>query len=152
MTDVDRFDQGDTFNASEDVEVATSHMHDCPADAIYTQLDHADTMSLDVAIAKFAPLTVYAFELVKVDVEREVVSAADWFAEQAVEHFEDEYEYIDGWFTDEQQKALAEKLKPIIREFYSLPDVHHYEQIGKREYSAEQIEALLRAEMPEVSE
>lgn len=121
-----------------------------PEEAIVERFDREDMDPLAVILAKRCPLTVKGYAPVDLDF--------DWvesLSERAVEMFEesinDEYGDPDGdsQIDTPKREALDVAIKAAFRAAVEGMRPWSCEVVETREYTAEQVEAILRAECPE---
>jgi len=116
--------------------------------------DHLDVYaeigeSLAATIKRVCPITVKAFNRMEVD-ESWIKRLAGLLTERVAEDFSEDYGGPDGEteFTDAEIARQIERLMPWLRETLSLATVWACEEVGRRTYSAEEVEAIMREWQP----
>ena len=106
--------------------------------------------SLAATIKRVCPITVKAFNRMEVD-EAWITRLAGCLMERVAEDFSEEYGDPNGEtkFTDAEIARQIEKLMPWLRETLSLATVWGCEEVARRIYSAEEVEAIMREWCPE---
>jgi hypothetical protein len=146
---VDPFDSADFYDCGQSPE---SLNHKTPAAAILALFpDDPDAIDAAELLAR-GPLTVAAYRHVAIPDEWFSVTA-ERLADFAGEAF-DETELLanpdgDEALTAEQLIAGAKLLEPALREMFANVKPWHCEQVATREYSAAEVEAILRERKPE---
>lgn len=124
-----------------------------PTEAIHEYLDSMYDPKADIltTIARCCPLTVTGFAPVDVD-ERWITSLAANAVERFVEHVEEEYGHPNGdvqQVTDEKRDALEVAVRTAF--LAAVKDLRPWlcKKVESRTYTAEDVEAILRADCPE---
>lgn len=145
----DMFDDALFYDTDDSAESLT---HESVAAAIEYHFDamHSKDRTLEQDIAEYSPVTVYAWQRVGVSLED--------YAETLVDHLEeaisedDEYGVCENANYDMfkyDRAKLIEAVASAIAPFSSQVMPWSCEQVAKREYSAQEVEAILRKECSE---
>lgn len=124
--------------------------HESPEEAIEHMLDRLPGDNILEMIADRSPCKVVAWSRREVP-EREVGGWAAQAAEEFTERFAEEYGSPDGddGFTNEITQALTEGLQAIFRKTIDSVTIWACEEVAVREYSAAEVEAIMREHCPE---
>lgn len=143
----DPYDGADYYDCND----AESLTHETESEAIEYLLDSWATPDCDMValIKEHSPITVTAYRRAEIP-EAEWVARALHAAESILEGLDDEYGDPDGRHAlSKDEMSLGAALDPVIRSWCK----EHYQvwqcnPCGKREYSAEEVEAMMREENP----
>jgi len=142
------YESADYYDATDNPEHLT---YSSPEEAIAYMLDGWVSPERDIrdVIAEHGACTVVAWarkELSDADIMALAAQAADDFCERLDDEYGGpEYPLLEA----AELRALAEKLAPIFREAVEATTIWACEECGRREYTAEETEALMREHCPE---
>lgn len=145
----DRYDAADFYDASDDPENLR-----CETDieAIEALLDSWTEPNCDMAtvIAEHGACTVVAWARRQVS-DAELERHADFLAEAFSERIDDEYANPDGkpCLSDGVDAELRAALLPVLRAAVTRANIWACEEVGRRSYSAEEVDAMMRDENPD---
>lgn len=141
--------EGDFYSCSDGENLSFTDA----AEAVQQHLEnYAETGStLRGLIAEHCPLTLTAYERVKVDPAKEAFREAQRLAEYAAETWAENYGGPDGEMdaTDDQVAALATAMEPALRAFFQGLESWNCEEVGSVELSSEDVTELLAEELKE---
>lgn len=144
----DRFDAAEYFDCRESEE----YSHSTPDEALeeYFECFYEKGVPILDLIDKHAPIEMLAFDREKVT-KGWIDSLADELLERAREQFAEDYGDHDGDFTKstDQDDEIRGDLCAAINRVVASASVWRCEEVAKRTYSAEMIEAVLREHCPE---
>lgn len=144
------FETSHDFFDCRDSEVLS---HETVEEAIEEYLDGFMTRDCDVAklIAEHTPLEVRGFDRKPLD-HGFADQSAGWLLESALEQFEEEYgggDYPLIEETDQAAVAAKEQIAAALRILHASVSVWQCEENAKREYSTEEVEAMMRENNPD---
>lgn len=143
----DLFENADYYDCRD----SESLSHETVSEAIEELFDcwAAPDGNMSELIKELSPVTVTAYH-------RREISDAEWShvalhaAEAILESLDEEYGDPDDHVERSQEQSLAATLAPVIRDWCKENyQVWQCRSAGKREYTAEQVEAMMRAENPD---
>jgi len=140
----------DDFNNAElyDCDDGEEHLRwECPSTAIERWLNGFMSPGCDAEaiIREHTPLTVYAFARDGYDPNWHERRAL-YLAEYIEESWQDDFGGEDNPFSDEHRETLVRALMPAIEAFAKSVNVWRCSQCAKREYSTEEVLAMMRSD------
>lgn len=144
------YDAADFYDASDNAE---NLHHESEIEAIEDHLDGWVFPGCDMRdiIAKHGACTVVAWARRTIP-DREIESHADHLAESFAERLDDEYGDPDGVYPclpDARLETLKAALVPVLRAALTPQCIWACEEVGRREFDAEEVEAMMRKENPD---
>jgi hypothetical protein len=138
-----------------DCREAEEYTHSSPEEALeeYFDLHYDKDVPIIDLIAKHAPITMTGYDREPVS-EAWMQGTAESLHESLEEIFGDEFGDPDGqWLQQRERDGAGEKIRraliDAVRVAVASWDVWRCVAVGKKEYSAEEIEAVLREQCPE---
>lgn len=140
---IDDFDSGEVYDCADDETLTHGTPEEAIVDLFANNLGPHDDVRAE--IERLAPLTVTAYESRKIP-EPWLHSIADRLVEQVDEWIWDEYggEDSDTVFDDAAVETLTKLARELMNEASNRANVHPVRKVGKRTYTADEIEAILR--------
>lgn len=143
----DEYDKAEYYDASGDPE---SLSHSSPEEAIEHMLNSWAEPGCDMRalIAEYGACTVTAYARAVIT-DEELARRAVGCTENFAENFDDDHGGDDPTFSTEALATIATGMANLFRAAVDASQVWACEKCGKREYTVEETEAMMREHCPE---